>query len=261
MKNFLILDGNSLRTCDNKLMKKINVSVIIPTRNEQDILKKNLIKINDFISNLNFVNDYELIISDFSNDATPDIAKDLQKKYKKIKLIKAEKRGIGEGIRQGIKNSRFDLIFFYPIDLTYNLNSIRGMLKTIINNDYDIVLGSRRVKGGEEIKSIKRKVFSLIYSYLVNLLFNLNIKDTQGIVVFKKKRVKFIDKIKADDGFFQTEILIYGRMNKLKIKEYPTIQKDRKDEESNIVPLKEGFCMLKQSFNKFSEINFSKFRK
>ena len=71
-------------------MQKITLSVIIPTRNEQRIVKKNLLTIDSYISKHKLVNKYELVISDYSTDNTPAIVKFMQKKNKKIKFIQRQ---------------------------------------------------------------------------------------------------------------------------------------------------------------------------
>jgi len=232
-----------------------NLSVVIPTRNEENIVQKNLEKIELFISKLPKIKSYELIMSDYSTDKTPNIIGQMMKKNKHIKLVKAAKRGIGEGLRKGMLSAQHEIVLFYPIDVTYSLNTIPLMIEGITNKKVDIALGSRRVSGGYEQKSTKRKIFSLLFTLLITLLFNLRIKDTQGLLAFNKKKVDYLKKIKSSDGFFQTEILIDGKRKGLRIKEYPTIQKDRPEEESNINPFKEGWSMLKKVTGKFIAIH------
>lgn len=238
-------------------MKKADLSIVIPTRNEERIVKENLMKLHTFVKSISNVQSYELVVSDFSTDNTPKIVDELQKKFGNIRLVQAKKRGIGEGIRQGIHAAKYPLVFFYPVDLTYNLESIPGIIRGVTDHDADIVLGSRRVKGGKEVRSKKRIYFSLLYSFFINLFFQLNIKDTQGTMLFKREKVmKFLSKITSNDGFFQTEMLIYGEKNGLLIREYPTVQVDRRDGESNVNPFKEGFSMFSQILKKMIEIKF-----
>ena len=89
---------------------------------------------------------------------------------------------------------------------------------------------------------------------LINIMFGLGIKDTQGLLAFRREKVGFLDAIKSNDGFFQTEVLLYSRMKGLNIKEYPVTQRDRPGEESNVNPFREGCSMLKKVIGKFYEI-------
>lgn len=234
--------------------KKINVSLIIPTRNEEDIVRNNLIKIYEFISDSSLFNKFEIIICDFSKDSTSKIVMELIKDYKNINLEKITKKGIGAGLKQGMNKSKYNIIIFYPIDLAYDINSINRMVK-VIKSDSDLVFGSRRCKGASVNKPTNRKIFSSIYSIIINSLFGIRIRDTQGIFCIKKSKLKyFLNKIKSNDGFFQTELAIYGRKFNLRIKEIPVTQEEPYNRESKINPLKEGTSMLNELIKKYIEL-------
>jgi len=237
-------------------MKKNNISIIVPTRNEEKIIVENLTKIHTIISQSKLSNNFEIIVSDYSGDSTLKKVKDLRKKYKKIKYFSVSRRGIGAGLKLGIEKSKYPIVVFYPIDMAYDSRGILKMTEMVVQNRAALIFGSRRCKGAREKKPLNRRIFSGGYSILINFFLNVNIKDTQGVFALNKPKVKnVLHAITADDGFFQTELAIYGRKFRIPIIEVPVHQKEPKGRKSNINPLKEGYSLFKKVLKKYGEIN------
>jgi hypothetical protein len=59
----------------------------------------------------------------------------------------------------------------------------------------------------KKLRSIKRRFFSKIYTSIINLIFCMNLKYTNGSVIYKTNILKLIN-IKSQGFFYQTEILI-----------------------------------------------------
>lgn len=230
----LILSDNEYRL--------YNLSLIIPTRNEDTIVEKNLISI------FNYINDkfaeFELIISDYSNDQTPDIINNLSKRYPEIKYVPVHRKGIGIGMRVGFEYAQYDQIMLYPIDMSWELSCIEKSIQNLSNDN--VVLASRGHKNSVTIRPLGRKFFSKLYNLLVNLFFNLNVSDTQCTIALPKSKLKeILEQSDSDTGFFQTQLLIYAKKNNLKIIEIPVFVNDtRKDSKTNPIP--ESISLFKE---------------
>lgn len=229
------------------------ISLIVPTRNEGEIIEVNLKLISDYLSKS--FEKYEIVVSDFSEDRTPELVNDLSKKYP-IKYVYAGEKGIGIGIRKGIEAAKNDLVMFYPADMSWNISCIRESFIKILSNDGKIILCSRGYINSIVTRTLKRKILTKIYNTLVNLLFGLNISDTQCTVAFRKSDIiPFIDRLDSKTAFFQTQILIYSKKNNLKIIEIPAVVNDvRRDSKINMVG--DSFLMFKDLINEFARIKF-----
>ncbi len=227
----------------------MNLSLIVLTRNEENIVKYNLEKINDYLKNLKLIDDYEIIVSDFSQDSTLEIVKKMARNNPKIRPYAAPRKGIGIGIVTGANQVRYDYMMFYPIDMAWNISIIDESIKKMIEG-FDVVLGSRSIKDSKTNRPIKRQVFSKLYNLIVNIFFNLKISDTQGTCALKKNDfLKYQNQLEDDGAFLQTEILIYSKINGLKIIEIPSIVTDlRKDSSIQVLPFALG--MIKKVIRK-----------
>lgn len=236
---------------------RYDVSLIVPTRNEEKIAEKNFMVLYKYLKKSSRVKRFEIIVCDHSTDSTPTIAKKLAKKYKEFRYLYVPRRGIGSGVTAGLKAAKYDVIEFYSIDLTYDISFLDGALSYL--DRFDIVLGSRGFRKLAPIKSWKRKFFSKCYNVIVNVVFDLGIRDTQGLFMVKGEKVKkFLDRLTSPDGFMQTQLLVYGKKYGLHIKEVPVLQRDRSDKDSNINPVREGMSIVKNILRTVPDLYFKR---
>jgi len=234
----------------------INFSLILMSKNEEKIAHKNLLTITNYIENLNTIDHYEILVCDTSTDSTKTIVKDLASTKNEIKLIDVEKIGIGEAIKEGIDNSSYEIVSIQGFDIPTGLDFIEKSLEKIFRG-YDLVTSIRGASKLQDKRTPKRKFFSKSYNFLINLFFNLKVKDTQSSITFKLSKVKpFRNKLTDSGPFLQTEIFIYARKNGLKIVDLPTeftsIQKN-----STIKVGEFSLSLLKKIIKKRIQLSFS----
>lgn len=194
-------------------MSKFNlsISVILPAYNEEENIESVVLDAISVLNNL--VSDYEIIIvNDGSTDKTGELAEKLAQKNEKVKVIPHEKNiGYGASLRDGFKNSSFDILFFTDSDRQFNVASLENLLPHLSSSD--IVVGYRI--GRKD--SYLRKFLSFGFNILVSILFNLRVKDIDcAFKVFKKSVFEKI-KIESNHFFVNTEILAQARFFNFKI--------------------------------------------
>ncbi|MCK5176172.1 MAG: glycosyltransferase family 2 protein [Candidatus Aenigmarchaeota archaeon] len=205
-------------------MKKIpELSIIIPAYNEEKRICKTLKKYNKYFKSKDY--DYEIIVViDKSKDRTEQLVVDFAKKNKNIiPLIFEQRRGKGGAIIEGFKIARADKVGFSDADEAVSSEYIEKMFDCL--SKYDCVIASRRLKQSKisRHQPIIRQVLSKGFNILVNIMFGLNIKDTQcGAKVFRSKVIKeSIQNMKSKGFEFDVELLWRIKKNNYSIKEYP----------------------------------------
>lgn len=225
------------------------VSIVIPTRNEELIIEKNLKVIYKYVKNLSDVSNFEIIICDNSSDNTPEIVKKLGDEMGEIRYHYVNKRGIGAGLRKGIDEAKYDLVLLYDIDMAWKLEIIPKLINEILLG-FEIVYASRYTKKSKTKRPLKRRFFSFGYRVLTRILFGITLKDWNSNRILKKSSIiKFRDKLRDDTGFFHTELAIYGKKYNLKMKEIPAEVCDLRNN-SNRVVFNIAWGVLKSSFKK-----------
>ena len=208
-----------------------DVLIIIPTYNEIDNIENIIISNFNLYPNINI-----LIVDDNSPDFTYKIVEELKLKFKdQLSLLKREKKqGLGtayiEGFKWALKN-KFNYIFEMDADFSHNPKDIKRILEPMIENNYDISIGSRYIKGINVVNwPLSRIILSYAASIYVRLITNMNIKDsTSGYICYKKIVLESInlDNIKFTGYAFQIEMKYKSYLKNFKIIEVPIVFSDR----------------------------------
>jgi dolichol-phosphate mannosyltransferase len=190
------MDLNVKQSQDN-IVPLEQFSIIIPTYNERENLP---ILIESILKSLNQHNitNYEIIIvDDNSPDGTGEIAEQLAKQYKNIKVLhRPAKMGLATAFLDGVKLAKGNIVALMDADLQHPPELLPELYKAILNG-YDMAIASRYIKGGgTENWSTKRKIVSKGAIILAHILFpeTRKIKDiTSGyfaiLVKAKPKRI------------------------------------------------------------------------
>ena len=161
------------------------LSLIIPAYNKEKTIVDNIRGIQAVLENIRY--DYEMIVVvDGQVDNTLQVLK--KTKIPKLRIFAyKENRGKGYAIRVGMHKSKGDYIMFIDSGFEIDPNGISMLLEHMEWYEADIIVGSKRHAASQVNYSLLRRILSLGYYWLVKILFQVNVKDTQaGIKIFKK---------------------------------------------------------------------------
>ena len=248
--------GDKMKSEINKVLST-GFSVLFPVYNEGKIIERNAKKFYYYVKSYGFKNFEILLCDNRSTDDTGIVSKNLSKKYLEIKYVYTGKKGIGAGIKSGIKLSKHDLLIMTSIDLAFDSRFIPDSISSLYAENADVVIGSKRHDKSKVVRPFSRKLASFLYNTLVNMMFFLWIGDTQGAVAFKKSSVMpILKRLSSDDSFFQTQLMIWSKHNKLKIIEIPVKVIDIRKSSFNIKL--EAFSLFKKLIKEFYVLHFGK---
>ena len=205
---------------------KIKYSVFVPVYNESKILEKNISLIYKEMKR--FKSPFEIIIvDDNSNDQTQAIGKHLEKKQKQIRYVRfASGPSRRENLAKAMKMARGGILVYIDIDLAVNPKYLKNLIMDSYN--WDIVIGSRYLKGSRVKRTFFRRFISNMYNNFMRFWLGSNIKDHQcGFKAFKKSVVFPIisemgyDKKLTRGWFWDAELLIRAQRKGHSIKEIP----------------------------------------
>jgi len=177
---------------------KQTLSIIIPCYNEKDTILQILEKINNV--NLYGVEKEIIIIDDFSIDGTRKILNSLND-Y--IIIFNDKNYGKGFSVRQGIKNASGNIIIIQDADLEYNPQNYNDLVKPILDNNAQVVYGSR-AKGPNSAQHSHLTFYlgGKLLTKLTNILYHSKLSDQPTCYkVFKKSVLDIIDLKENGFGF------------------------------------------------------------
>lgn len=232
-------------------IEKVNLSLIIPVHNEEGIIKDNSVRLVNFLRKSKLIGEFEILLCDNgSSDSTYKIAKELSKRYKEIRALHDDRRGLGIGILLGINNARYEYLKKQDIDLPFGLEIIEECIRD--RGDADAIIDSKGHKDSVIKRPFTRKIYSKILNLMLFVLYGLRIKDTQGSILFRKSQyMRFIKKLDSPTAFMQTQLVIYAKINGLTIKEIP-VKYIEEGRSTKMKPLLDGihifFELIKERF-------------
>lgn len=188
----------------------MTIIVGIPAYNEE----KNIARI---ILQLKKIVDIVIVCDDGSSDLTGDIAKEMG-----ANVIKHEKNfGYGSAIRSIFNKSKEiggDILVTFDADGQHRVEDISKVIQPILNNEADIVIGSRFLDSTENIPKY-RKVGIKAITGLTNITTGTKISDSQsGFRAYSKDVIEKINLTEIGMGV-STEVLIKAAKQKFRISE------------------------------------------
>lgn len=161
--------------------------VIIPTYNERENIGKVIPILLDVFKTVSTWHLSILVVDDTSPDETHKVVQIFAKNHPNVHLlINPQKSGLGgaylKGMEYAFDKLKADLVFEFDADLSHDPTKIPAFLAKI-DEGYDMVLGSRYVKGGgiPDNWGLHRKFLSVIGNLVIMMvLTNFKIRDWTG---------------------------------------------------------------------------------
>ena len=223
-----------------------SLSIIIPTMNEINSLKKTL----KIIEKIKVQKEYLII---YSNQFTPlNIQKEifkLKKKYKHLNYFPQKKPFVGGAIDLGIKKSKKKYLAIMAADLETNPYELKNMVKFSKKNLDSIISADRWIskKGFSEYGVIKFFA-NFFFQKLIKIFFKYEILDfTFAYRIYPKKVLKKYNISELRHGF-ALEMLLKPIKKGIKVVTVPAKWKKRVEGNSSIT-LQSYFSYLKVFFN------------
>jgi glycosyltransferase involved in cell wall biosynthesis len=192
----------------------LKVVIGIPAFNEEKNIAKIIIKLQK-------VADSIIVCNDGSTDLTKEIAEKMG-----VEVINHPKNlGYGAGIRSiFLKASKMepDILVTFDADGQHKVEDIQSVIQPILNNEADIVIGSRFLKSETNENVPKYRKFGIkVITEITDSVTDLKLTDAQsGFRAYKKNVLK--DIVPSDKGMgVSTEILIKASKKEFKVKEVP----------------------------------------
>ena len=193
-----------------------NITVILCTYNEAQIIETT-------IKNILYYNPQAeiIIVDDNSSDGTQEKIKKMN--LQQVNLICRRSKGLASACLTGLLYSKNEIICWIDSNLPDLAKKIPTMVKNLDNEN--IVIMSRYVTGGKDLRSKKRVLTSRIINSLCRLILNSSIKDyTSGIFAIKKNVLINVSPIGYGHGEYFIEFIYKASKLGYKIHELPYIQ-------------------------------------
>lgn len=202
---------------------KNELSIIVPTHNEADVVIKTLEKLGDLVKL-----PHEIIVVDDSIDGTTKLVRQYSRKNHNVFLVTGKEIKFGRALQLGIGKARTDKVVVVMGDLCDDPKTIDRMYKKI-QDGWDVVCGSRYMKGGKKIGGpFLQGLFSFLFCKLMHLFLGIPTTDVSNAFKMYKKRTLKDVVFNFESGMEASmEVFLQAYFNGAKVLDVPTVWRGR----------------------------------
>ena len=212
------------------------VSIILSTYNEASVIEDT---INQIFKNLEDVE--VILVDDNSPDGTYDIVKKINNPN--VKAYKRKSRGLSSAFLLGLINSSSEIIGWLDSNMGILAERLPEMMSQLDKND--IIILSRYVEGGIDLRSKKRVLSSRLINFFCRNILSSEIKDyTSGVFLMKRDVLMSAVPVAVGHGEFFIEFIYKAYKAGIKIIELPYTHPPDVEGMSKTAPNIIRFCSL-----------------
>jgi len=167
-------------------MKKPYLSVVIPSYNETENLKRGVLsQVNDYLKKQKY--SWEVIVSDDGSPAqeSRDLAREFCEKHDGFVFLENVHAGKPFAVWSGIQKSQGDIVLFTDMDQSTPISEIEKLLPEF-EKGFDVVIGSRGIE--RKNTTAFRLLASSVFRIFRQTMLLRKIVDTQcGFKAFKRE--------------------------------------------------------------------------
>ncbi len=177
-----------------------SLTVVIPCYNERSTIRR----IVEVVRSCGIAPLEIVIVDDASTDGTRDILKnEITPLVSKI-VYHEKNQGKGAALRTGFQHATHDLVIVQDADLEYNPREFPSLIAPFVNEQADVVFGSRFMGGqAHRVLYFWHSVGNRFLTLASNMCTNLNLTDME--CCYKMFRREIIQSIQIEENRFGFE--------------------------------------------------------
>jgi pyrimidine deaminase RibD-like protein/putative flippase GtrA len=213
------------------------VEVVLPVHNEQAGLEASVRRLHGYLAG-RFPLDWVVTIADnASTDATWDIASRLAGELDGVRAVHLDRKGRGLALRTTWSASDARVVAYMDVDLSTDLDALLPLVAPLVSGHSDIAIGTRLAAAAQVVRGPRREAISRCYNLLLRGVLRVGFSDAQcGFKAMRTDTARALLPLVEDDTwFFDTELLVLGEHNGLRIHEVPVDWVDDPDSRVDVV--------------------------
>ena len=224
----------------------MKLSIVIPVYNERETLPKTLARVQATPFDKEII-----LVDDGSTDGTRTWLETLRDPGVVV-VLQPENRGKGAALRAGFERATGDVVLIQDADLEYDPVDYPRLLQPILDDQADVVFGSRFGGESHRVLFFWHFVGNRFLTTLSNMFTNLNLSDMEtGYKVFRAGVLKRLT-LRSNRFGFEPEVTAKVARLGCRIYEVAISYHGRSYDEGKKITWKDGFaaigCILRYRF-------------
>lgn len=220
----------------------MKLSLIVPVYNEAHHLER----VIPFLFSIKLPLEAEWIfIDDKSTDGSLEILKKLSSQYSYKVIAQETNQGKGAAVIRGFNEARGNIIMIQDADFEYHPKDIPALIQPILDNEADVVFGSRFKKNAVQVHRTYHYFVNRFLTLMSNLFSGLYLTDME--TCYKVFRAEIVQSMNLTSNRFGIEIELTAYLGKIKARvfELPINYFPRTRLQGKKINWKDGVAALK----------------
>jgi hypothetical protein len=199
------------------MVERVLISVVVPVYNEAATVETVLRQ----LARLPFDRQI-IVVDDGSTDDTPAVIARWARGRSDVELLRVPHRGKGAAIRAALSRAHGTVVVFQDADEEYDPREIPALIAPVLNDEADVVFGSRFAEGSEGNVFLRfRRLGNTLLSAFTSMLFGVRITDMEtGYKAFRREALVRLE-LREDDFAIEPELAARVAQAKLRFAEVP----------------------------------------
>ena len=223
-----------------------SLSVVIPVYNEESTINKilNAVSAQDIVTEI-------VIVDDCSKDTSAEKIKqaidqlESEKPDLKVIFLQNEKnQGKGSSLRKGFQHTTSEVIVIQDADLEYNPQEYTTLIRPIVDEQADVVYGSRFIGGTHRVLYFWHYLGNKMLTLLSNMFSNLNLTDMETCYKMFRREILENIEFKSNRFGFEPEFTAKVARARLRIYELPISYYGRTYNDGKKITWRDGLAAI-----------------
>ncbi len=187
---------------------KPTVSLVIPMYNEELNIEHAVAAARESLEK--YTSDHEiLIVDDASTDASPRIVERLVSEDAHVRVLRHEKnRKLGGTLRTGFGAATKELVFYMDADIPFDPDVLGRAIRAMELTGADMIAAYRHDR---TMEGFKRGVYTLVYNWLIGLLFGWPHRDINFSFKLMKRSVLDAIELRSEGSLIDAELVVKAK--------------------------------------------------
>jgi glycosyltransferase involved in cell wall biosynthesis len=185
-----------------------SVSLVIPMYNEELNIEHAVAAAVESLTK--YSDDYEIVIvDDASTDDSPAIVARLVEENPRIKVLRhAKNQKLGGTLRTGFAATTKELIFYMDADIPFDPDVLGRAIRAMQVTGADMIAAYRHDR---TMEGFKRGVYTLLYNWLIGVLFGWPHRDINFSFKLMKREVLEAIELKSEGSLIDAELVVKAK--------------------------------------------------